>query len=204
MKRLLLTSTLEGFGPKLPLIFGNDLSKLNVLCIPTAAYAEDGYEEWLPAEQAAFKSAAKSYKEFDIAKKSNQELTNALTDIDILYVTGGNTFCLLDAMKKITFSEVLTEFFERGGIYVGSSAGSVVMCPDIKFASAMDQPEKAKLSNTESLAYIPFSLIPHLDHPSLAKHVDNCVADAKKLGFPVIGLRDDQALWVVDDYVQIY
>jgi len=204
MQRLLLTSTLEHFGSKLPLVFGDKLAQMNVLCIPTAAYAEEGFEDWLSAEQAPLKQTAKSYAAFDIAGKSNQELQQALTGIDILYVTGGNTFCLLEAMSKINFANVLSAFFERGGVYVGSSAGSVVTCPDIAFAGAMDEPDKANLTTTRGLGLVDFAFIPHLDHPTLSKHVEVCAEAAEKTNKTIIALNDDQALWVEDGYVRIY
>ena len=68
--KLLLTSTLEHFGSKLPLVFGDKLKDMNVLCIPTAAYAEEGYERWLTPELAAVKSQVKSFIEFDIKNKT--------------------------------------------------------------------------------------------------------------------------------------
>lgn len=43
MKRLLLVSTFEGFGNKIDQACP-DLSQLNVVCIPTAAFAYDSYD----------------------------------------------------------------------------------------------------------------------------------------------------------------
>ena len=49
-------------------------------------------------------------------------------DTDIVYVCGGNTFRLLysiqNTQRKIINS--LEKLFNRGGIYVGSSAGAVI------------------------------------------------------------------------------
>ena len=41
MKRMLLLSCVEYFYPKINQIFGDKFKDMNVLCIPTAAYAED-------------------------------------------------------------------------------------------------------------------------------------------------------------------
>ena len=116
--KLLLTSTVEFFAPKLPLVFGDKLQDMNVLCIPTAAYVEEGYEAWLKPELAAIKPLVKSFVEFDIKNKTQSELLDALLDIDVLYVTGGNTYYLLEAMNEIKFEEVLDVFFLSAAVFI--------------------------------------------------------------------------------------
>ncbi|MEM8834066.1 MAG: Type 1 glutamine amidotransferase-like domain-containing protein, partial [Pseudomonadota bacterium] len=88
--RMLLTSTIEGVGKKLPNIIPN-ISNKSVLCIPTAAYGEEGHENWLYKEQRDVKEFCKSYREFDLRNKSEDELKGTVQDIDIIYCTGGNT-----------------------------------------------------------------------------------------------------------------
>lgn len=201
--KLLLTSTVEFFGPKLPLVFGDDLKNMNVLYIPTAAYAEAGHGEWLVPELDAIRSQVKSLVEFDITNQRQGELRDALTGIDILYVTGGNTFCLLEAMNKINFGEVLKNFFERDGIYLGSSAGSIVMCPDIGFAKTIDDSSQADLDDYQAFGMVDFAIMPHINQSRFNdKFLE--VLPAMDKNTKIIGLRDDQALWIEDNYIRIY
>ena len=201
--KMLLTSTVEHFAPKLPLVFGDKLKDMNVLYVPTAAYAEEGYKEWLTPELDAIRPQIKSLVEFDIANKTQNELLDALIGIDILYVTGGNTYCLLEEMNKIKFEEVLDIFFKRDGIYLGSSAGSIVMCPDIDFIRDMDEPEKANLDSTVAHDLIDFSIMPHINQPRFNDAFEATLQGINK-GKKIIGLCDDQALWVEDGYTRIY
>ena len=57
-------------------------------------------------------------------------------DTDIVYVCGGNTFRLLYSIQNSqhTIIDSLEKLFNRGGIYVGSSAGAVIASPDIRIA----------------------------------------------------------------------
>ena len=201
--KLLLTSTVEFFAPKLPLVFGDKLQDMNVLCIPTAAYVEEGYEAWLKPELAAIKPLVKSFVEFDIKNKTQSELLDTLLNIDVLYVTGGNTYYLLEAMNEIKFEEVLDVFFKRGGIYLGSSAGSIVMCPDIDFIREMEEPEKANLGSTTAHDLIDFSIVPHVNQKKFHHAFEDILSGVNK-DKKTIGLRDDQALWIEDGDMRFY
>lgn len=201
--KLLLTSTLEHFSHKLPLVFGEALKNMNVLCIPTAAYAEEGYEGWLDPELSAVKPHVSSFVIFDIKNKAHNDLTEALDNTDLVYVTGGNTYCLLEEMKKIDFQKALNIFLEAGGVYMGSSAGSIVMCPDIDFIGDLDDSTKASLSSTAALNLVNFSIMPHINQPKFHDKF-KATLDGLNKGRQIIGLRDDQALLIEDDYIQIY
>ena len=201
--KLLLTSTVEFFTPKLSMVFGDEGKDMNVLCIPTAAYAEAGYEKWLTPELEGIRKQVKSFIEFDIKNKKQDELLKALDSVDILYVTGGNTFVLLEEMKKIKFHEVLDFLFQRNGVYLGSSAGSIVMCPDIDFIQEMDEPEKANLDDNSGYALVDFGIMPHIDQPEFNDVFEKTLQTTNK-GKKIIGLRDDQALWIEDGYIRIY
>lgn len=204
MKRLLLTSTLEHFGKKLPLVFGDTLKTMDVLCIPTAAYAEGNCEEWLPLEQEQVKSQVRSYSEFDIKDKTQEDLIAALHGKNVLYVTGGNTYYLLDYMNKIGFKDVLLDFFERDGIYFGTSAGSVVASPDIGCISPMESKDRPVLDDLTGLNLIDFSFIPHLDAPHFQHCIDACIENGRTLNRNFVALKEDQALWIEDNYIQTY
>jgi dipeptidase E len=194
---------MEYFAPKLPLIFGDKLKDMNVLYIPTAAYAEEGYEEWLKPELEAVRPQVGKFTEFDVKNKTNNELEVALQDIDLLYVTGGNTYYLLEAMNQIGFKETLINFLQKGGVYMGSSAGSIVMCPDIDFVREMDEPDKASLDSTAGCALVDFAIMPHIDQPRFNNIFEKTLKTTNK-GKQIIGLRDNQALWVEDNYIRVY
>ena len=93
----------------------------------------------------------------DIEGKTNLDIKT-----DIIYVCGGNTFALLKYAKESEFKEQIEKLFSRGGLYMGSSAGSLILSPDIESAAEIN-PDKNKvgLSDIKALNFIDFAFVPH-------------------------------------------
>ena len=53
---------------------------------------------------------------------------------DVVYVSGGNTFELLNALRSTDFLSQIQAFLSRGGTYIGVSAGALILSPDIEVA----------------------------------------------------------------------
>ena len=83
-------------------------------------------------------------------------------DVDVIYVCGGNTYNLLVSSRSINFLEKLEKFFSRGGLYVGSSAGSVLVSRDIDSAGLIGSDKnKTDLKDFSGLQVIDKYIIPH-------------------------------------------
>ena len=50
-----------------------------------------------------------------------------INEFDVMYMMGGNTFYLLNIIRKTGFDKNIKEFINSGKIYVGSSAGSEIL-----------------------------------------------------------------------------
>lgn len=190
-------------GYKLPKIIP-DLKEKNVLCIPTAAYGEKGYETWLETEKRDIKSFCKKYSEFDLKGENEKTLSKAIENIDIIYCTGGNTYNLLYWLNKTNFKKVLNKFFANDGIYIGSSAGSIVMGPDIEFVGELDDCTNINLKKLTALGYIDFYILPHMNQPKFAKVFEPEMKKFEASGKKVMPLNDSQIIWVEDDKVKFY
>jgi dipeptidase E len=201
--KLLLVSTFEVFGDKIDKVFGDELSKLNVLCIPTAAYGEVGYEDWLEPEKAPIKERVKSFLEFDIAGKTSSELEQAIEGVDVIYVTGGNTYYLLEQMQKCDFEKTVRKHLAQGGYYFGCSAGSILTCPNIDFIGDMDSSDGVDLESFEAMRLIDFYVMPHLDHPKYGSKAKT-VIDEMKSDNKIFGLEDNQGLYINENYMKVY
>ena len=77
------------------------------------------------------------------------------------------------------------------------------MCPDIDFVREMDQPLKANLNNTTAHDLLDFSIMPHINQPKFNDTFTATLSGMNK-GKKIMGLRDDQALWIEDDYIRFY
>ena len=90
---------------------------------------------------------------------------NDLSKYDIFYVTGGNTFKLLNDAKVNNFEEDLESLFDRGGIFFGISAANLILSPSISLANFFE-PDKNTFSD---LTLDAFNLIPKYDISSLSR-----------------------------------
>ena len=59
-------------------------------------------------------------------------------DIDVLYISGGNTFGTLDKIRKCRFDKDIINYVKSGVIYIGGSAGAHIASKDIKHVEKYD------------------------------------------------------------------
>ncbi|MBE6748869.1 MAG: hypothetical protein E7557_06535 [Ruminococcaceae bacterium] len=60
-------------------------------------------------------------------------------DIDVIYISGGNTFGTLDKIRKCNFDKDIINYVKSGVIYIGGSAGAHVVSKDIKHVEKYDE-----------------------------------------------------------------
>ena len=59
-------------------------------------------------------------------------------DIDLLYVSGGNTFQIIHRLRKHHFDEAIVQYVKQGVTYIGGSAGAHIVSKDISHVLAYD------------------------------------------------------------------
>ena len=129
-----------------------------------------------------------------------------LRDADGLFIGGGNTFRLLDALIATGLREAIRERALAGMPYLGTSAGSNVACPTIRTTNDMPivQPE-----SFAALDLVPFQLNPHyVDADPSSTHQgetrDQRLAEyLEENERPVVGLREGALLVVEGDRVTL-
>lgn len=148
---------LEKILPELPKPAG----ELTVAFIRTAAnpYPE---KPWIDNDRKKLAELGFHIVDLDIAGKSEAEVQKVLSRVDIIFVAGGNTFYLLEQARKSGFDKIVKDFINSGKIYIGSSAGSILLGPEIKMFDIIDDPGKAQLHDTKALGVVDFIVLPHL------------------------------------------
>ena len=134
---------------------------------------------------------------------AKEQLRNRLSDIDLVWINGGNTFILRRAMKVSGFDELVKEMLLKDEIaYAGFNAGTVIVAPSLRGLETVDDPDDVPeryLRETvwEGLDLLPFSIVVHYqsDHSESAL-VENEVAFYEREGILYRTLRDGQALVV--------
>ena len=93
----------------------------------------------------------------DIEKNSNPK-----TETDILFVCGGNSFELLYQAQKCNFKEYIRSIIDGGGLYIGSSAGSILLAPSVFIASQINPDrDKRELQSYSGLNVVNTTIFPH-------------------------------------------
>ena len=200
-KKLILAADFEVGFPQIKVLLEQHARLKKAVFIPTAAMVE----EWEPVDELHVKpleAMGMRVTTFDLAGKSSAEVRAAMADVDVIYVSGGNTFYLLEQMRSCDFKTILQERLAAGVVYVGSSAGAIVCCPDIAFITPMEDVTKANLTNTEGMALVDFLLVPHLNNPYFneeAAYITQHYNGERSL----LALLDEQVLWVEGSVIKI-
>ena len=133
-----------------------------LLFVTTAAEVEAGDKQWLQADRDVLVQAGYDVQDYTLTGKSRSEVELALKDIHTLFVSGGNTFYLLQKIQESNCADLIRSRVENGMIYIGSSAGSLVAGPDIYPGYSIDDAEKApNLKGYAGLNLVDVVVLPH-------------------------------------------
>lgn len=206
--KLLLTSggiTNESMVSALRELLGKDFAEAKLVFIPTAANVEAGDKWWLIEDLRKCKELGfKEVDIVDIAAVSEEVWRPRFENTDILLFSGGNTSYLMGQIKKSGLAKALPELLQKR-VYVGISAGSMVVAPNLY------ETETARLYNEPildpganiALGFVDFLVIPHLNSahfPTVAERIGEV---AKDISTPLYVIDDQTAVKVVDDKVEV-
>jgi len=177
MSRLFLSSFFSGVRDLFEQYAGDFLHGKRVAFIPTAArnetinfYVHDG--------KKVLKQYGSIVDEIDVSTASHSEICRILGEADVIYVSGGNTFFLLQEFRKSGTDQMIIEHIRAGKLYIGESAGSVILAPNIEYVSALDDTRAApELSDYESLSVLDFCPLPHYKNFPFRKAVKKAIRD---------------------------
>lgn len=60
-------------------------------------------------------------------------------DLDAIYVGGGNTFLIIDKLRKCGFDKQIIKYVKNGVTYIGGSAGTHIVTKNIKHVENFDK-----------------------------------------------------------------
>jgi len=196
--KLLLTSaglSCEAIRNKFLQMVGKDPKDVVVAFIPTAADPEK--DKWfVKAATNEIEELGMKLVTIDLKEENKQSLEEKLANCDVLYVNGGNTFYLSDWARKSGFDSVLKDFINKGKVYIGTSAGSILLGPDISISGWDSSWDKniVGLKDLAGLNLVPFVISPHFTESE--RHL--LESKIKEVNYKVIALTNKQAMVVFD------
>jgi len=136
-----------------------------------------------------------SFKVFPVDRPySGRELLKALA-ADLVYLSGGNTFAFLHALRASGFAVQMQRYTERGGVLAGHSAGAILMTPTIRTAGfpADDRDDnEVGLKDLRALRLVEFEVFPH--YVSRIGVNDALKRASRATGRPIYALADGSAI----------
>ncbi len=164
MKKLFLASSFQDVADLLP-DFEKNLKGKTITFIPTASIVET-VNFYVKSGRKTLEDMGLMVDELEISTASAEEITTKLKQNDYIYVTGGNTFFLLQEMKRTGTDQLIKEEVNSGKLYIGESAGAIVASADIEYAKGMDSVDEAPdLESFEALGLVDFYPVPHYNNP---------------------------------------
>lgn len=179
MKRLFLSSSFADVKDLfLKFSEGGHQGKI-VAFIPTASIKEE-VTFYVAAAKEMFSHLEMIVSELEISTASCEEITKTLKGSDYIYISGGNTFFLLQELKRTGADKIITEQINEGKIYIGESAGSMILAENIEYAKGMDDFSLAPdLEEFMSLGVIDFYPLPHYKNFPFEQSVDAIISKYK-------------------------
>lgn len=210
--RFLLTSagiTNSSIHHALADLLGKPIAECNALCIPTASYAHpmagpgaawrfiSGQEPVCPMCELGWRSLG--VLELTALPSIGDALwVPMVQETDVLLVNGGDPLYLCYWMRQSGLADLMPSL---RAVYVGLSAGSMVMTPHIGQDFVGWTPPSG---GDATLGLVDFAIFPHLDHPDLPS---NSMADAERwaatMSVPAYAIDDETAITVVDGAVDV-
>jgi dipeptidase E len=211
MKLLLTDSGIKNASIRNALIglLGKPIAESSALCIPTAEYARPGGALraglFVTGREPRSPLCGLGWKSLGVLELTalpgidERYWVPTVEEADALLVSGGDPMFLCYWMQQSGLADLLPSL--RGIVYVGLSAGSMVMTPRIGEDFVDWRPPGG---GDKTLGLVDFSIFPHLDNPELP---ENSMADAERwaatMPVPAYAIDGQTALKVTDGAVEV-
>ena len=190
-------------------LLGKPIAESRALCIPTASYALPNGPllawRFISGQEPECPMCELGWKSLGVLELSTLPSLDAamwvplVRQTDVLLVNGGDPLYLCHWMRQSGLAELLPSLHRM--VYVGLSAGSMVMAPRIGEDFVGWRPPSG---GDRTLGLVDFAIFPHLDHVDLP---DNSMTGAERwaanLQAPAYAIDDQSAIQVVDGAVEV-
>ena len=182
--------------------FAGNVEGKTVTFIPTASVVEK-VNFFVASGKKALEKMGLIVDELEVSNATSEDIANKLAKNDYIYITGGNTFFLLQELKRSGADKIIIEQVHAGKLYIGESAGAMVASPNIEYAGAMDSVRKAPdLENFNSLGLTDFYTVPHHTNAPFKKAVEK-IKDQYGSSLTLYPISNKEAVLIHGDEVEV-
>ena len=208
IKKLFLASWFAATANLLPDFAGEDLTGKKVIFIPTAGQHEmptqyrQGLDTINSLDKRALQNLGFIIEELELLIETSETIEKSITNADCIFVCGGNPFFLMQELKCKGADKMISRHIEQGKLYMGTSAGSVLLqkyfvddgIDDSKFGSDLN-------GDFSGLGFVDFYLFVHYGHNYFCD--DEELFNTYYTNLNCIKISDNQAVTVYGDKVEI-
>ena len=203
MKQIFLTSSADQVLPDIVKNIPQTPTSYNLAFITTASEVETGDHWWITADKNKLVKLGFSVDEFSITGMTQNSIEDRLKDKNGIFVCGGNTFYLLDQVIKTGFDQILQTKINEDILYIGSSAGSMIIGKRIDLVSTIDDRSKAPDLKSNGLGIIDIALLPHWGSSSFKQEYNKGFDSMYVKDVKIIPISDNQYLFVQGNKFQL-
>lgn len=186
-------------------LVGKPIDKISIAVINEAFAPEENDKRWvLHNLNCVADNFPGPFDIINLLALSLEEVEARIEKCDVIFVVGGNTDYLAYVFKKTGFDKLLLKLLKTK-VYVGSSAGSVVMGKRPSSKEYLEVFGKEKDFDTTSyMELVNLAIRPHMNSSDNPKRREDVLRESSKgLDFPVYGLQDDSAIIVNGDELNV-
>jgi dipeptidase E len=190
-------------------LLGKPIAESSALCIPTATHALPGgaFHAWrfISGREPRTPMCELGWKSLGVLELTalpsidKERWIPMVQQTDVLLVNGGDPLYLCYWMRQSGLADLLPSL--REAVYVGLSAGSLVMAPNIGEDFVHWKPPTG---GDKTLGLVDFAMFPHVDHEEMP---DNSMANAERwaagMSVPGYAIDDQTAIKVTDRAVEV-
>lgn len=174
------------------------VDQVRVAVIPTASKSE-AEQAYVKKDLAdLLKTGIEQIDTVDISELNREEWLPKLESADVIFVVGGDVYFLRDWVVKSGLEDELPKLLQTK-VYVGISAGSRLLNPDISVAALHYDPKK----DPDGMHLVDFCIVPHMNSKVFTDRTPEQIAP-KLESFPhtTYLLDDDSAVLVQGSMMQ--
>ncbi len=221
--KLLLTSsgiTNQSINQALVDLLGKPISESSALFVPLAIYA---YPQGIKNAWQVIKGWGDlGWKTLGVLELTalpglpKEIWLPQLEETDAIIVGGGNKFYLSHWMEKSGLFDLLPQLLKQGKVYVGASAGSMMMTSRLNFDhnrlketgvyydDEFNEEMPSSSGSAKTLGIVDFIIRPHLNAEYFPQaNLKNVEKWAAKTDKPLYALDDQSALKIIDGKVEV-
>lgn len=177
--------------------FVGGIEDKKIAYIPTAANGE-GYGSWKNGDSIeVVKSLETKVSVMELEECINNDVKRLIDGADILWFAGGMAGYLMYWIRRVELDKALGELLDKGLIYVGSSAGSMIAAKTLYSAEWYIGDSEPGASMMSGLGLVDFEIYPHFEEKVLPELRRRWKQDKLYM------LKDGEVITVMDGKIEV-